>query len=820
MEPVDNSENLEQQELPEEQSAAEEVSQLGSQGLNLASSVANFGKGFAAGAKSAWYGDPKDNLATGIKDVPSNQNDINEGSNKKNDDNNLQKDNGLNNDNDLKNNDSKDKKNLSNSDNQNNSNSIKQNDKKDSDNNFFNNMPGVSSPNKDNNLNPLDKDKKPGGLSNLDNDKKEKGAFDNVKNGANDLIKKITGKDKDSKVSDAAKTAVSATPVGAFITKFKVIAIVGGISFVLIAGIVGLMLVLGVSVGTVAMAGMCDTNNSNVTLQNYGDEMEFLCKMQDPLADKSVYEVHSICGFDVDATHAGRWHEGIDLSTYGNANSNVYAAQSGEVVAVHDGCERAPAACSTGAGNYIVIKHGDVRTKYFHLLKGSIQVKEGQIVGKGQLLAKVGSTGSSSGEHLHFEVHKSATKDDPVVAINDYFLKNDEFKAKCGSMWDGENAGDSANIENTAGSYNTSTLKSNSNCCLKTSYSGSNSSDKEGLPSGITEEILDAVISAQSGSNIPVSITLAQYLLESGVEGNSALVTDCNGLFGVKGKGTAGSCYLSTWEQLPSGEKVIIKADFRKYNNLVESIEDHMVVLQQECYTKKNLSTKEEWATALNYQNCGYATDQAYTEKILSMIDTYRLDRFDGITSYNSCSLGGPGTFNGKIWDYSQSDPKWGSVSYCGGTLASHGCGATSMAMIVSTFYNKEHNPVELAGIAKESGYCSTNSWSYFEYAAKKYNINFVRTKDANEVLTALNRGDSLVIANVQEVTINGLNNFWTAQGHYIVLAGHSGDDVWVQDPNKDVSGNYRSNTKGDAVYSFSTEIAPATTNYGIFSLK
>ena len=183
----------------------------------------------------------------------------------------------------------------------------------------------------------------------------------------------------------------------------------------------------------------------------------------------------------------------------------------------------------------------------------------------------------------------------------------------------------------------------------------------------------------------------------------------------------------------------------------------------------------------------------------------------DGIeitgASGNSCSLGGSGTFQGgKIWDYSQADY---DDPYCGGTIATHGCGPTSMAIVVSTLLNEKHDPSELA---KASSVCSTDKHTYFTEAAKKYGLKAVTTKEHEEVMTALNRGDSLVIANVTNATVDGLNNFWTEEGHYIVLAGHSGRDVWVQDPNKGIAGVNRANTKGDGVYNFDKYIKPAAT--------
>ena len=178
-----------------------------------------------------------------------------------------------------------------------------------------------------------------------------------------------------------------------------------------------------------------------------------------------------------------------------------------------------------------------------------------------------------------------------------------------------------------------------------------------------------------------------------------------------------------------------------------------------------------------------------------------------GVSGGNSCSLGGNGTYkNGKIWDYNQANY---DNPYCGGTITSHGCGPTAMAMVVSTMLNEEHDPPELA---EASSVCAPDSHSYFTEAASKYGLSATTTKDHNEVMTALNRGDSLVIANVSNATVDGIDNFWTSGGHYIVLAGHDGRNVWVQDPHK--GADNRGNVKGDGVYDFDKYIVPAV-EYG-----
>lgn len=97
---------------------------------------------------------------------------------------------------------------------------------------------------------------------------------------------------------------------------------------------------------------------------------------------------------------SGRYHGAVDFSGAGILGSPVYAVADGYVVTTH--------ALKTSYGNYIIIAHyNGLYTLYAHGLAGSISVKAGQTVKQGQQIMKVGSTGNSTGPHLHFEVRKS-----------------------------------------------------------------------------------------------------------------------------------------------------------------------------------------------------------------------------------------------------------------------------------------------------------------------------------------------------------------------------------------------------------------------------
>lgn len=97
---------------------------------------------------------------------------------------------------------------------------------------------------------------------------------------------------------------------------------------------------------------------------------------------------------------SGAYHGAVDFGAAGVNGMPVYAAA--------DGIVHTTAALTTSYGNYVIIAHyNGLYTLYAHGQAGSICVSEGQAVKKGQQIMRVGSTGNSTGPHLHFEVRKS-----------------------------------------------------------------------------------------------------------------------------------------------------------------------------------------------------------------------------------------------------------------------------------------------------------------------------------------------------------------------------------------------------------------------------
>ena len=107
-----------------------------------------------------------------------------------------------------------------------------------------------------------------------------------------------------------------------------------------------------------------------------------------------AYRVHPITG-------KYTMHGGVDIA----------AAAGSEIRAAMDGIVRS-AKSDSSSGNYLILDHNEsLATMYAHCQE--LLVEEGQVVEKGQVIALVGSTGMSTGPHLHFEVRLNGIKLNP-----------------------------------------------------------------------------------------------------------------------------------------------------------------------------------------------------------------------------------------------------------------------------------------------------------------------------------------------------------------------------------------------------------------------
>lgn len=135
------------------------------------------------------------------------------------------------------------------------------------------------------------------------------------------------------------------------------------------------------------------------------------------------------------------------------------------------------------------------------------------------------------------------------------------------------------------------------------------------------QEYTPYALKSQSKFGIPVAITLAQGLLESGA-GNSILARDANNHFGIK-------CH-NAWR----GDRIFHTDDapdecFRAYDTAQDSFDDHAQYLSsQKRYQSLfgiNPSNYKAWARGL--QKAGYATDKEYANKLIKIIEDYQLHR-------------------------------------------------------------------------------------------------------------------------------------------------------------------------------------------------
>lgn len=144
---------------------------------------------------------------------------------------------------------------------------------------------------------------------------------------------------------------------------------------------------------------LVDLTASQNKLKKYLDTIPTFWPTSGRISDGFGYRIHPI-------TRRKTFHEGLDIGApYGQT---IKAAASGKVTFVGR---------KSGYGYVAIVNHGHgISTLYGHASK--LLVKEGQTVAKGEAIAKVGSTGTSTGPHLHFEVRINDTPVDPLKYLD------------------------------------------------------------------------------------------------------------------------------------------------------------------------------------------------------------------------------------------------------------------------------------------------------------------------------------------------------------------------------------------------------------------
>lgn len=132
-----------------------------------------------------------------------------------------------------------------------------------------------------------------------------------------------------------------------------------------------------------------------------------------------------------------------------------------------------------------------------------------------------------------------------------------------------------------------------------------------------------------------------------------------------------------------------------------------------------------------------------------------------------------------------QTDDRWGNEIYSisndsSQTIATSGCGPTSMAMILNYYIDNSITPLQTTFYAINNGYRTYQegtSWSYFQAMAAEYQLEYYQTSNSKEVLNWMNtKEDPLVICSMGP-------GLWTSNGHFIVLWKIDNNIAFINDP-------------------------------------
>ena len=130
-----------------------------------------------------------------------------------------------------------------------------------------------------------------------------------------------------------------------------------------------------------------------------GEKLTWPCPSYTRISSEFGWRIHPTLGVN-------KFHNGVDMAA--PKGTNILAAYSGEVV---------DATYNSSMGNYVLLNHGNgFYTIYMHASK--LCVSPGDIVVEGEKIAEVGSTGRSTGPHLHFGVRKDGEYVNPMDYLN------------------------------------------------------------------------------------------------------------------------------------------------------------------------------------------------------------------------------------------------------------------------------------------------------------------------------------------------------------------------------------------------------------------
>ena len=126
-------------------------------------------------------------------------------------------------------------------------------------------------------------------------------------------------------------------------------------------------------------------------------------RVTSPFGNRTIY---------INGAYNTNFHSGTDVVQRSTGTDYIVAAARGYVTATRNTIEGFSEVYSSG--NYVKLEHADgYTTEYLHMAKGSVAVSVGDVVEKGQVLGYMGTTGWSTGNHLHFGIRINGSTVNP-----------------------------------------------------------------------------------------------------------------------------------------------------------------------------------------------------------------------------------------------------------------------------------------------------------------------------------------------------------------------------------------------------------------------
>ncbi|MGX4686707.1 glycoside hydrolase family 73 protein [Vagococcus sp. JNUCC 83] len=172
-------------------------------------------------------------------------------------------------------------------------------------------------------------------------------------------------------------------------------------------------------------------------------------------------------------------------------------------------------------------------------------------------------------------------------------------------------------------------LRGLSNPTVETQSDSTNTTNKQAF----IDDIVPVAKEMQTSHGIMPSIILAQAILESDW-GTSELSAKYNNLFGIKSFSPNDHSVKLETKEYKDGKWVSIKANFKVYASWSDCIRDHTLLFVQgvdwDPYLYQGVLLADDYQTAAKaLQVAGYATDPGYAEKLIALINQYKLDQYD-----------------------------------------------------------------------------------------------------------------------------------------------------------------------------------------------